>query len=118
MTDIRADEGTPLDDDDRLPWLEAVDEDEGGDGPSALKLIAYVLIGLVVIGAIVGGVFWEGNRDAQESRDAQLIQAPEGDHKVRPDDPGGVAVEGEGGGAFAAGEGAGPRGSVACNAVP
>ena len=117
MTDIRADEGTPLDDDDRLPWLEAVDEDEGGDGPSALKLIAYVLIGLVVIGAIVGGVFWMGNRDGQETRDAQLIQAPEGDYKVRPDDPGGMAVEGEGGTAFAASEGADPKGSIDTNAV-
>ena len=67
MTDIRADESTPLDDDDRLPWLEAVDEDEGGEGPSALKLIVDVLIGLVVIGAIVGGVFWMGNRDGQEN---------------------------------------------------
>jgi len=117
MTDIRADESTPLDDDDRLPWLEAVDEDEGGDGPSALKLIAYVLIGLVVIGAIVGGVFWMGNRDGQETRDAQLIQAPEGDYKVRPDDPGGMAVEGEGGTAFAASEGADPKGSIDTNAV-
>jgi hypothetical protein len=118
MTDIRADESTPLDDDDRLPWLEAVDENERGEGPSAMKLIAYVLIGLVAIGAIVGGVFWMGNRDAQENRDAQLIQAPEGDYKVRPDDPGGMAVEGEGGTAFAASEGADPKGSIDTNAVP
>src|SRR5688500_300824 len=117
MTDIRADESTPLDDDDRLPWLEAVDEDEGSEGPSVVKLIAYVLIGLVVIGAIVGGVFWMGNRDGQETRDAQLIQAPEGDYKVRPDDPGGMAVEGEGGTAFAASEGADPKGSIDTNAV-
>jgi hypothetical protein len=118
MTDIRADESTPLDDDDRLPWLEAVDEDEGGEGPSAMKLIAYVLVGLVVIGAIVGGVFWMGSRDGQETRDAQLIQAPEGDYKVRPDDPGGMAVEGEGGTAFAASEGADPKGAIDTNAVP
>ena len=39
-------------DEDRLPWLEAVeDEDEGG--PSALKLIVAVVIGLVAIGGCV-----------------------------------------------------------------
>ncbi len=118
MTDIRADDSTPLDDEDRLPWLEAVDEDDGGEGPSALKLIASVLIGLVAIGAIVGGIFWMSNRDGAASSDEQLIAAPEGDYKVRPDDPGGMAVEGEGGTAFAASEGADPKGAINTAAVP
>jgi hypothetical protein len=117
MTDIRADETMDLDDEDRLPWLEAVDEDEGGDGPSAMKMIAMVLIGLVAIGAIVGGIFWMGNRDAQENRDEQLIQAPAGDYKVKPANPGGMAVEGEGDTAFAASEGAEPKGAINTNAV-
>ena len=118
MTDIRADETGPLDEEDRLPWLEAVDEDEGREGPSALKTIVMVLIGLVVIGAIVGGVFWMGNRDAAENRDEQLIAAPEGDYKVKPDDPGGMPVEGQGGTAFAASEGADPKGAIDTSAVP
>ena len=119
MTDIRADEThADLDEEDRLPWLEAVDEDEGGDGPSALKLIAAVLIGLVAIGAIVGGIFWMGNRDGQATGDAQLIAAPEGDYKVSPDDPGGMKVEGEGDTAFAASEGAEPKGAIDTSAVP
>ena len=117
MSDIRADDGIPQDEEDRLPWLEAVDEDEGREGPSALKLIAAVLIGLVAIGAIVGGVFWMGNRDGQANRDQELIAAPEGDYKVRPDDPGGMAVEGQGGTAFAASEGADPKGAIDTNAV-
>ena len=118
MTDIRADETGPLDDEDRLPWLEAVDEDEGREGPSALKMIVGVLVLLVAIGAIVGGVFWMGNRDAQETRDEQLIAAPEGDYKVKPEDPGGMAVEGQGGTAFAASEGADPKGAIDTSAVP
>jgi hypothetical protein len=118
MTDIRADETMDLDDEDRLPWLEAVDEDEGGEGPSALKLIAAVLIGLVAIGAIVGGIFWMGNRDGQETRDAQLIQAPEGDYKVRPEDKGGMKVEGTGDTAFAASAGQEPKSAIDTNAVP
>lgn len=118
MTDIRADETGPLDDEDRLPWLEAVDEDEGREGPSALKMIVGVLILLVAIGAIVGGVFWMGNRDAAENRDEQLIAAPEGNYKVKPQDPGGMAVEGQGGTAFAASEGADPKGAIDTSAVP
>jgi len=117
MTDIRADDNMPLDEDDRLPWLEAVDEDEEKEGPSALKLIAAVLIGLVAIGAIVGGIFWMGNRDGEATRDAQLIQAPEGDYKVKPADKGGMNVEGEGDTAFAASAGADPNGAIDTNAV-
>jgi hypothetical protein len=118
MSDIRADESMPLDEEDRLPWLEAVDEDEGREGPSALTLIAAVLIGLVAIGAIVGGVFWMGSRDGETNRDDQLIQAPEGDYKVKPDDPGGMKPEGQGGTAFAASEGADPKGAIDTSAVP
>ncbi|MDT9598053.1 SPOR domain-containing protein [Sphingosinicella rhizophila] len=118
MTDIRADEATPLDDEDRLPWLEAVDEEGENEGPSPLKLIVAVLIGLVAIGGIVGGLFWLGNRDAAEHRDAELIAAPEGDYKVRPDDPGGMNIQGEGDTAFAASEGADPNGQINTNALP
>ncbi|MEA3050516.1 MAG: hypothetical protein QOG84_2352 [Sphingomonadales bacterium] len=117
MTDIRADDA---DRDDRLPWLEAVDEDEAGEGPSALKLIVAVLIGLAAIGALVGGAFWIANRAHDEggSGEAQVIKAPPGDYKVKPDKPGGMAVEGEGGTAFAASTGAEPKGQINPNAVP
>jgi gluconate kinase len=37
MTDIRAD-GSPLEED-RLPWLEAVEGEEASEGPSPLKMI-------------------------------------------------------------------------------
>jgi len=117
MTDIRADEA---DRDDRLPWLEAVDEDEAGEGPSALKLIVAVLIGLAAIGALVGGAFWIANRAHDEggSGEAEVLKAPPGDYKVKPDKPGGMNVEGEGGTAFAASAGAEPKGQINPNAVP
>jgi hypothetical protein len=114
----RDDEPMPLEDEDRLPWLEAVDEEEGRDGPSPLKLIASVLIGLVAIGLVVGGLFWMGNRDGTETRDAELIAAADGDYKVKPADKGGMVVEGEGDTAFAASAGADPRGAIDTNAVP
>ena len=116
MTDARTE--TPADDDaDRLPWLEAVEEEDTGDGPSAAKLIALVVIGLVAIGVIVGGLFWIGSR-AGESGNGDLIAAPEGDYKVKPGDPGGMRVEGEGDTAFAASEGAEPKGRISTERLP
>ncbi len=102
-------------DDDRLPWLEAVDEEEASDGPSPVKLIAAVVIGLVAIGLVVAGLFWLGNRDGADSPDGELIRAPEGPYKVQPDQPGGMQVEGQGGTAHAASEGEQPHGNLSMN---
>jgi hypothetical protein len=118
MTDIRADEPTPLDDGDRLPWLEAVEDDDVAEGPSMAKLVAFVVVGLVTIGLIVGGLFWIGNRGTSGSGEPELIAAAEGDYKVKPDEPGGMTVEGEGDSAFAASAGADPKGAIDMNAVP
>ncbi|HEY0412669.1 MAG TPA: SPOR domain-containing protein [Allosphingosinicella sp.] len=120
MTDIRADDAAALDRDDRLPWLEAVEEEDGGDGPSGLKLLVYVIVALVALGGVVGGVFWLGNRGGggQESAGPELVRAPEGPYKAKPDKPGGMAVEGEGDTAFAASAGADPKGQINTDAVP
>jgi len=117
MTDVRADDPAL---DDRLPWLEAVEEDGRSEGPSALKLIVAVLIGLVAIGGVVGGIFWLGNRGAARHAGAEpeLIKAPPGAYKVKPSQPGGMTVEGEGDTAFQASAGADPKGKINTAAVP
>src|SRR3546814_11911004 len=77
MTDTRADdEGLP--EGDRLPWLEAVEEEEASEGPTAAKLVAFVVIGLVAIGLIVGGLFWMGTRgEGGEGGEPELIRSEE-----------------------------------------
>jgi hypothetical protein len=112
MTDLGADE-----DEDRLPWLEAVDEEEERDGPSPLKLIVAVLIGLIGIGLVVGGIYWLTGREPT-SEGPQLIKAEKGDYKVPPDEPGGMEVEGAGDTTFAASEGVEPKGTINVDAVP
>ena len=110
MTDARTD---TADDGDRLPWLEAVDEEDRGEGPSALKLIAAVVISLLAIGLVVGTLFWLGNRgDDGAEGDPELIEAPEGPYRVPPDEPGGMKAEGQGGTAHAASEGQEPQGNL------
>ncbi len=116
MTDIRADDPA-LDNDDRLPWLEAVEEDGGEGGPSALKLIVAVLIGLAAIGGIVGGIFWMSNRDGGGTGAPEIIAAPGGPYKVKPDSPGGMTVEGQGETAFDAAQGGTPNASIDTSAV-
>ena len=112
--DARADE---MGDEDRLPWLEAVEEDEDRDGPSIVKVIGLLVVGLVAIGIVLGGLFWIGNRNRAGGSN-EIIAAPEGDYKVKPAQPGGMNVAGEGDTAFAASEGAEPKGQLNTNGVP
>jgi hypothetical protein len=100
-----------LADEDRLPWLEAVEEDQDEGGPSVAKLVAAIVIGLVAIGVIVGGLYWLGNR-GQGGADNQVITAEKGDYKQRPANPGGMNVSGEGSTSFQASEGGQPRSNL------
>jgi hypothetical protein len=100
-----------LADEDRLPWLEAVEEDQDEGGPSIAKLVAAIVIGLVAIGVIVGGLYWLGNR-GQSGADNQVITAEKGDYKQRPANPGGMNVSGEGSTAFQASEGGQPKANL------
>lgn len=94
----------------RLPWLETV-EDEYDERPSLLRTILLVVLGLAVIAAAIFGWWWY-QRSAGGEGTGALINAQEGDYKVKPDDPGGMEVEGEGDAVFAASEGATTNGSI------
>ena len=98
--------GLNLNDPDRLPWLETADGYEYDDGASPLKVVAMVLAGLAVLAAIVGAVYWlQRNQIGGANGNGQLIAAPAGAYKVKPQDAGGKRFEGEGDSAFAASEG-------------
>jgi hypothetical protein len=103
-----------LSDEDRLPWLEAVEEDGNDGGPSVGKLVAWIVIGLVAIGVIVGGLYWLGNRNSAASGN-DVIAAEQGDYKQRPENPGGMNLSGEGNTSVAAIEGQQPQGNLNLN---
>lgn len=91
-------------DEDRLPWLESAEEDYG-DGPAWQRVALMVVLGLALIAAAVLGISWFKNRDTGPDAHGELIPAPQGAYKVKPDNPGGMQVDGEGETALATSQG-------------
>ena len=98
--------GLNLDDPDRLPWLETADGSAYDDTASPFKLAFMFLAGLVLLAAIIGAIYWlQRNQIGGANGNGQLIAAPAGAYKVKPQDAGGKRFEDEGDSAFAASEG-------------
>ena len=98
MSDIRSAE------DDALPWLEAVEDEDNPPAVSARKMLAALVLVLLGVAIVAGTLFWLGRQD-KGSGPPQLIKADAGPYKVRPDDPGGLDVAGDSGTAYATGAG-------------
>lgn len=99
-------ESLDLDDEERLPWLESAEDYDDGEEYSPVRVALFVGAGLLLLAAIVGGIYWLQNRDGGGlDGSGELIAAQEGDYKVRPDDPQARQFEGEGDASFAASEG-------------
>lgn len=112
------DEARTAPDEDRLPWLEAVEEDEEREGPPVAKLVGFIVIGLIAIGIVVGGLYWVANRSGGAGGNGELIAAPKGDYKVKPDVPGGMDVSNEAAVAQSAAQGAEPQGRLDTGSGP
>lgn len=116
MAENRGDAGLGLDDDDRLPWLEAADDYDREAEVSPVRLLVMVLGGLLLIGAVLGSLWWFQNGGARGN--GELIVAQKGDYKVAPIDDAAKTFEGEGDASFAASEGVLPAGKVDPSRMP
>src|SRR5690349_3273814 len=87
-------DGRPYDDSE-LPWLAAVDDEDGPRGVSARRMLAALLIVALGAAMVAATFFYLGRRDAVISGAPQLIKAEPGPYKVKPADPGGLDVAGE-----------------------
>lgn len=109
-------------DEDRLPWLEPVEEQPAEQGVSAARLIVALVVALVALGLVVGGVYWLKQRANGEqqvaSAEGTTIPAPADSYKVKPDEPGGMQVAGKGDSSYAASEGAEVNGQIDLSATP
>ncbi|MEO6359199.1 MAG: SPOR domain-containing protein [Sphingomicrobium sp.] len=81
--------------DEQLPWLEAVDDEDGPRGISARKMLALLMVVLAGAVLVAATFFWIGQRDQGSTGAPALIKAESGPYKVKPSDPGGLDVAGE-----------------------
>lgn len=101
------DDELPLADEEaRLPWLEGDEDEDDEAGFSSGQTIALVAAALLVLGLVVGGIWWmsRSGPDADLVADGSTIRS-EGPYKQRPDDPGGKVFEGTGDSSFKVSEG-------------
>jgi hypothetical protein len=96
-----------MDDEDRLPWLEAVEEDDRSPLISTTKMAVGAVIILAGLGALAATSFYFG-REAGPNGQPELIAAPSAPYKVRPDDPGGLDLSEDSGTAYATSAGEDP----------
>ena len=81
--------------DEQLPWLEAVDDEDGPSGIPAKRMLAALLVVLLAAALVSATFFWLGRQNAAEVAGApELIRADPKPYKIKPTDPGGLDVAG------------------------
>ena len=88
MTDDRAYEES-------LPWLAPVEDEDEPRGISARRMLAALAVVLFAALIVAGTFFWLGRREVAVNGPPELIKAPPGPYKVKPDNPGGLDIAGE-----------------------
>ncbi len=105
-------------DDQGLPWLEAVDDEDGPRGISARKMLVGFVLVLLAGAVVVGTSFWLGRRDPAVTGAPELIRAEPGPYKVKPSDPGGLDVAGESETAYSTSAGEDPDSALDIRKMP
>ena len=105
-------------DDQALPWLEAVDDEDGPRGVSARKMLVALLLVLAAAAIVAGTMFWLGRRDPVVTGAPELIRAEPGPYKVKPEDPGGLDVAGDSETAYSTSAGEDPDSSLDLRKLP
>ena len=105
-------------DDQSLPWLEAVENEEGPRAISARKMLVALLL-VVLAGAIVAGtMFWLGRQNPAVGGAPELIRAEPGPYKIKPTDPGGLDVAGDSETAYSTSAGEDPDSALDVRKLP
>ncbi len=91
----------------RLPWLDADDDEDEAVGTEGARMFGFVLLGLVALAALIGGIWWASHSafDPTLVADGSTIAAPAQPYKEAPKNPGGKTFDGTGDSAFAVSEG-------------
>ena len=113
MTDSRA-----AFDEEGLPWLEAVADEDGPQGVSARKMLAALAMVGLAVALVAATMFVIGRSNTgPTSGPAELIKADPRPYKIKPSDPGGLDVAGDSETAFATSAGGDTDAQIDMNAV-
>ena len=112
MSDARAYDG------EALPWLEAVENEDGPRAISARKMLVALLLVLLAAAIVAGTMFWLGRQDPAPSGAPILIKAEPGPYKVKPTDPGGLDVAGDSETAYSTSAGEDPDAALDVRKLP
>ena len=82
-------------DSEALPWLEAVENEDGPRAISARKMLVALLLVILAAAVVAGTMFWIGRQSPAQGGAPELIRAEPGPYKVKPTDPGGLDVAGD-----------------------
>ena len=105
-------------DDQSLPWLEAVENEDGPRAISARKMLVALLLVLLAGAIVAGTMFWLGRQDPTATGAPELIRAEPGPYKVKPTDPGGLDVAGESETAYSTSAGEDPDAALDVRKLP
>ena len=105
-------------DDQGLPWLEGVEDEDGPRVLSSGKMLTALGIVLLAVALIAGGFFLIGRRDIVVSGAPELIKADPAPYKIKPTDPGGLDVAGDSETAFATSAGEDTDAALAGHPAP
>lgn len=105
-------------DSESLPWLEAVENEEGPRAISARKMLVGLILVLLAAAVVAGTMFWLGRQDPAPSGAPELIRAEPGPYKVKPTDPGGLDVAGDSETAYSTSAGEDPDAALDMRKLP
>src|SRR5918993_3219797 len=105
-------------DSESLPWLEAVENEDGPRAISARKMLMGLVLVLLAGAVVAGTMFWVGRRDPAPGGAIELIKAEPGPYKVKPSDPGGLDVAGDSETAYSTSAGEDPDAALDIRKLP
>ena len=105
-------------DDQSLPWLEAVENEEGPRAISARKMLVALLLVLLAGAIVAGTMFWLGRQNPAVTGAPELIRAEPGPYKIKPTDPGGLDVAGDSETAYSTSAGEDPDSTLDVRKLP
>ncbi len=105
-------------DSESLPWLEAVENEDGPRAISARKMLVGLILVLLAAAVVAGTMFWLGRQDPTPGGMPILIKAEPGPYKVKPNDPGGLDVAGDSETAYSTSAGEDPDATLDVRKLP